>query len=143
MKSAVELNRLFLKFILLCQVKIHKSYCENIAKFTFLGIICESQRFWGVHFIKLSKGLKSKIFWNQGATSGICWASYKPPVLSCSKVGTYVTQTFEPKILIFNFQQEVLKFSDICVSWSSPKTDLRIKFLNSENGSLENISFSY
>ena len=143
MKSAVELNRLFLKFILLCQVKIHKSYCENIAKFNFLGIICESQRFWGVHFIKLSKGLKSKIFWNQGATSGICWVYYKPPVLSCSEVGTYVTQTFEPKILIFNFQQEVLKFSDICVSWSSPKTDLRIKFLNLENGSLENISFSY
>ena len=143
MKSAVELNRLFLKFILLCQVKIHKRYCENIAKFNFLGIICESQRFWGVHFIKLSKGLKSKIFWNQGATSGICWVYYKPPVLSCSEVGTYVTQTFEPKILIFNFQQEVLKFSDICVSWSSPKTDLRIKFLNLENGSLENISFSY
>ena len=97
----------------------------------------------GSAFYQAFKRPKIQNFENQGATSGICWVYYKPPVLSCSEVGTYVTQTFEPKILIFNFQQEVLKFSDNCVSWSSPKTDLRIKFLNMENGSLENISFSY
>ena len=44
--------------------------------------------------------------------------------------------------LIFKFQQEVLKFNDICVSWSSPKTDLVINFLNLENRSFENASFS-
>ena len=26
--------------------------------------------------------------------------------------------------LIFKLQQKVLKFNDICMSWSSPKTDL-------------------
>ena len=41
-----------------------------------------------------------------------------------------------------NVQQEVLKFNDICVSWSSPKTDLGEKFLNLKNRSLENFSFS-
>ena len=44
--------------------------------------------------------------------------------------------------LIFKLQQEVLKFNDICVSWSSPKTDLVTNLLNLENRSLENVSFS-
>ena len=30
---------------------------------------------------------------------------------------------FFPRPLFFKLQQEVLKFSDICVCWSSPKTD--------------------
>ena len=34
------------------------------------------------------------------------------------------TDSFAPRPSIFKLQQEVLKFSDICVSWSSPKTDL-------------------
>ena len=36
-------------------------------------------------------------------------------------------------------QQEVLIYNDICVSWSSQKSDLEKNFL--ENGSLENQSF--
>ena len=35
-----------------------------------------------------------------------------------------VTHNFAPRPLIFTLQQEVSKFNDICVSWSSPKTDL-------------------
>ena len=31
------------------------------------------------------------------------------------------TQNFAPRPLIFKLQQEVLKFNDIFVSWSSPK----------------------
>ena len=44
--------------------------------------------------------------------------------------------------LIFKLQQEVLKFNDIFVSWSSRKTDLVTNFLKLENRSLENASFS-
>ena len=33
----------------------------------------------------------------------------------------------------FKLQQEFLKFSDICVSWSSQKTDRETNFLNLEN----------
>ena len=50
------------------------------------------------------------------------------------------TQGFVPRPLIFKFQQEVLKFNDICVSWSSPNTDLVTNFLNTENRSFENVS---
>ena len=52
------------------------------------------------------------------------------------------THSFAPRPLIFKLQQEVLKFNDICVSWSSPKTDLVTNLLNLENRSLENVSFS-
>ena len=31
------------------------------------------------------------------------------------------THSFAPGHLTFNFQQKVLKFNHICVSWSSPK----------------------
>ena len=51
-------------------------------------------------------------------------------------------QRFAPRSLIFKLQQEVLKFNDFCVSWSSPKTDLVKNFLNSENRNFENFSFS-
>ena len=34
------------------------------------------------------------------------------------------TNAFAPIPLIFNVKQKVLKFNDICVSWSSPKTGL-------------------
>ena len=50
------------------------------------------------------------------------------------------THSFAPRPLIFKLQQEVLKFNDICVSWSSPKTDLVTNFLNPENRSFENVS---
>ena len=52
-----------------------------------------------------------------------------------------VTHSFVPRILIFKLQQEFLKFNDICVSRSSPKTDLETNFLNLENRSFENVSF--
>ena len=44
MKSVVELNRLLLKFLLLCHGVIQKGYCGGKAKFNFLGIIWESKR---------------------------------------------------------------------------------------------------
>ena len=50
--------------------------------------------------------------------------------------------SFAPKPLIFKLQQEVLKFSDIYESWSSPKTDLVAKFLNFKNRNFENVSFT-
>ena len=50
------------------------------------------------------------------------------------------THSFAPRPLIFKLQREVLKFNDICVSWSSPKTDLVSNFSNPENQSFENVS---
>ena len=42
---------------------------------------------------------------------------------------------YVPRTLIFRLQQEFLKFDDICVCWSFPKTDLLTNFLNLENQS--------
>ena len=39
-------------------------------------------------------------------------------------------------------QEEALKFNDVCVSRSLPKTDLETSFWNLENRSFENVSFS-
>ena len=50
------------------------------------------------------------------------------------------TYNFAPRTLIFILQQEVLKFSDICVSWSSLKTDPLTIFLTLGNLSFENVS---
>ena len=52
------------------------------------------------------------------------------------------TPCFAPRPSIFNLQQKVLKFNDVCVSRSSPKTDPEINILNLENQSFENVSFS-
>ena len=52
------------------------------------------------------------------------------------------TYSFAPRPLIFKLQKEVLRFNDICVSWSSPKTNLVANLLNLENRSFGNVSFS-
>ena len=44
MKRVVEMNRLVMKFLLLCYIDIQGRYCEDIAKFNVLGIIWESNR---------------------------------------------------------------------------------------------------
>ena len=43
------------------------------------------------------------------------------------------TYSFAPKSLIFKLQPEVWKFYDICMSWSTLKTDVETNFLNLEN----------
>ena len=50
------------------------------------------------------------------------------------------TQCFAPRRMIFRLQQEVLRLNDICVSWSSPKTNLVTNFSNPENRSFEKFS---
>ena len=51
------------------------------------------------------------------------------------------TYSLAHRFLISKVQQEVLKFNDICMSWSSPKTDQETNFQNLENRSFENDSF--
>ena len=40
------------------------------------------------------------------------------------------THSFASRPLIFKLQQDVLKYNDVYVSWSSLKTDLLANFLN-------------
>ena len=46
------------------------------------------------------------------------------------KIKLIATHSFSTTPLNFSLQQGVLKLNDICVSWSSPKTDLETSFLN-------------
>ena len=50
-----------------------------------------------------------------------------------SKLKQQKSHSFTPRSLIFKLQQKVLKFNDICVTSSSPKTDLDTNFLNLDN----------
>ena len=53
-----------------------------------------------------------------------------------------VSDGFFRKLLIFKLQNEVLKVNDNYMRWKSPKIDLKLNFLNLENQSFENVSFS-
>ena len=53
----------------------------------------------------------------------------------------FIKRSFDARPLIFELQQEFLEFNDICVIWSSPKTDLVTNLLDLENRSFENVSF--
>ena len=55
---------------------------------------------------------------------------------------TKAIHSFAPRTLVFTLQQKGWKFSNICVSWSFPKTDLVTNFLNLKNQSFETINFS-
>ena len=52
------------------------------------------------------------------------------------------THGFAPRPVTFKLQQELQEFSYICVTWSSPKTNLKTNFLNLKNRSLECVTFS-
>ena len=51
------------------------------------------------------------------------------------------TNSFALRPLIFKLQQEVWKFNDICVSWSTSKTYPYKNFLNLENLNFEYVTF--
>ena len=92
MKSAVELNRLLVKFVLLCQVNIHERSREDNAKFNFLGIIWESKRSGRGHF-QVCREPKIQNFGNHVASSEIYWVYHKPPDLDNTLLFTIKTKT--------------------------------------------------
>ena len=57
------------------------------------------------------------------------------------KINRKSTHSFASRTLIFKLQQEVWKFNDNYMSWSSPKTTLKMNFLDLENSIFEYFSF--
>ena len=104
---------------------------------TVLLLICDSYMSWSTKFVSLelcvgvsifnsSLFLLVYIFARQNA-----WVLWLQNVIIPFKIKTIEKpHSFAPSPLIFQLQQEVLKFNNICVSWRSPKTDLVINFLN-------------
>ena len=93
MKSVMKLNRLWLKFLLLCKVDVQESSREGNVNFKSKAL--------GVPIFRLSESPKYKISGNHGATSEIYWDYYKPPNLSHSEVGTYLLSQIIPRKLNF------------------------------------------
>ena len=80
------------------------------------------------HFLFRFVFIKLNIFVQQKADSPIL----KLHNFFQNKNNRKATHRFAPRPLIFKLEQEVRKFNDICVSWSSPKTELERTFLTSK-----------
>ena len=63
----------------------------------------------------------------------------KSALFFLSRAPIHHSFTFNSRPVIFKLPQEVLKFDDICMSWSSTKTGLEMKFLKSKNRSFEKL----
>ena len=114
---------------------------------TILLLICDFYMRWSARFATLKLSL---IFDSVSFLSSLYFCSTKcMDSLTLTPHNSFqnwnnrkATHSFAPRPLSFKLPQEVLKFNDICVSWSSQKTDLVINFLNLENRSFENIDSS-
>ena len=73
MKSAVEINRLLLKFVLLCQVDIQENTCKNNTKIQFPRDNLGEQKVLESVFFRLSKDLKPKMLVTRVPPPGYTW----------------------------------------------------------------------
>ena len=123
--------------------RIHSPFFPNLQLITVLTLICNSYLSWSTWFISLKLYLGFFIF---VSVSFLYFVQQKVKTLrryNCfqNKNNRKTTYSFAPRPLIFKLQQEVSKFIDIYVSWSSPKTDLEPNFLNLKNRSLSTSPF--
>ena len=98
-------------------------------KHSLVVIINDFKSIWG----KLLIPFLSRLFtWKIGVQFCLKWNKSQKQKISRKKPHT---------ILFFRLQHEVLKFNDVCVSWSLQKTNLKMNILSLENRSFENVSF--
>ena len=129
---------------------MHSFFFRELQLITVLLLIRNSYMSWG-HMVHLSKTvcgifhLRLRfvfikfIFFSTKSMDSLtlkCHNSFQ------NKNNWKATQSFDPRPLTFQLQQEVWKFNDICMSWSSLKTALETNFLNLENRSFEYVTFS-
>ena len=126
------------------------SFLRELQLITFLLLICDFSMSWITRFVslKLCVGfsifrfvsfLLKLIFFSAKCMDSLtlkCHNSFKIKIIQKSHTGLF------PRSMIFKLQIELVKFSEICVNWSSPKPDLEKNFFNLENRIFENTSFS-
>ena len=103
-------------------------YFYELQLITVLLLICDSYMSWSTRFVSLKLFVGFSIFdfvpfWMYGLFD------FK------------ATHSLAPRRRIFKLQQEVLKFSDICVSSSSPKLTWRQIFRKSKFENVSVVSF--
>ena len=131
--------------------KIHSFFFQELQLITVLLLICNSYTGWSTRSIslKLCEGFsifhsvsflleffifvqqKSRTLWLQNVI-----IPFKIKIIE--KPHTVLLP--DPWFLSWNNKFE--KFTDICMSWSSRKTDLKTNFLNLENRSFQCVTFS-
>ena len=135
--------------------KISSFFFWEIHLIKFLLIICDSYISWSKRFMFLKLCVGFSIFDSVSFLSRFTFFVKIFLLVSCyfswdsltskhhnsflNKNNRIATHSSRP--LIFKLLQEVLKFNDICVSWSSTKTNPEANFLNSQNWNFENVSF--
>ena len=120
--------------------KIHSFFFRELQLITVLR--CVSYMCGSTRFVSLKVHVKFSIFDSISfLLKFIFLFNKKHRLITLFKI-KIITHSFVPRPLIFKLTQEVLKFSDIWLSWSFPKANLKINFVNLENQSFENISFS-
>ena len=113
-----------------------------------LVLICDSYTSWSTSFVSQNLCVKFSIFDSVSFLLKFIFLFNKIHGLFDFKTSSFfsklnnrkATHSFASSALTFLLQQEVLKLNDICLSWSSPKTNLVKKFLKPENQSCETVS---
>ena len=117
-------------------LKVLSFVFRELQLFTVLLLICDSYMSWSTRFVSLKLCVGSFIFDSVSfllslyfcSTKCLDFLTLKPHNSFQNWNNRKIKHNFAPRPLIFKLQQEVLKFNDICVSWSSPKTDLLTNF---------------
>ena len=124
-------------------------FFRELQLITVLLLICNSYTSWSTWFISLKLCLvffifDSVYFLLKFIFLLYIWTLWLQNVIIRFEIKTAekTHTSFAPRPQIFKLQQEDWKFSDIRVSWSSPKTDLEMNLLNLENRRFEYVTFS-
>ena len=127
-----------------CAKMLSFFFCE-LQFIIVLLLICDSSMSWSTRFVSLKLCVGFSIFDSVSFLLKFIFLFNKKKWKRQNSIKNQnnrkATQIFALRLLIFKLQEKVWKFSDNCVSWSSPKTDLVTNFLNLQNRSFENVSF--
>ena len=127
-----------------CAKMLSFFFCE-LQLIIVLLLICDSSMSWSTRFVSLKLCVGFSIFDSVSFLLKFIFLFNKKKWKRQNSIKNQnnrkATQIFALRLLIFKLQEKVWKFSDNCVSWSSPKTDLVTNFLNLQNRSFENVSF--
>ena len=127
-----------------CAKMLSFFFCE-LQLIIVLLLICDFSMSWSTRFVSLKLCVGFSIFDSVSFLLKFIFLFNKKKWKRQNSIKNQnnrkATQIFALRLLIFKLQEKVWKFSDNCVSWSSPKTDLVTNFLNLQNRSFENVSF--
>ena len=130
--------------------KMPSFFFHELKLIIVLFLICNSYVSWSTKFFSLKLSwdfpfsLLFQFYWSLYFCSTKCKDSLtlKHYNFFQNQNNRSATHSSVTRPLIFKLQQKVWKFNDICVSWSSPKTNSETNFLNIKNWSFEYVSFS-